>query len=512
MTADVSAPLLAWIALMADCAPADIADVLPPTLREAQAIAGPRDQSCPSGATALALHDPIADIVSASPENTVFCLASGRHRAVTIAPRSGQSFHGSPGAVLDGTRPAGEFRHDGEAWIVATPLIPTTRRGTCRADRPACDRPDLAFLDGAPLERVLSRADLGPGRFMIEPGANIIVLYDDPTGREVDVGAAAFAFLANGARDVTIADLTVTRYANPAQRGAIFDDTDEHATGWTVTHNTVEANAGLGILAGPAARVVANRIVRNGQLGVGLSSDGATVAGNVIAHNNTRGFDAAWEAGGLKATAAHGTRLIGNIVYDNNGPGLWCDIECRDTVYEGNFVGFNAGPGLFHEISYAAAMRDNALLCNGTDAIGWFWDANILIAASESVDVAGNAVVVAEEGTGIALIDQGRGREGTDTLYATRDNTIALNAVRFLGREGRTGGVSDVDPGTPNDGIIAQGDNLYRDNLYIASPDFDGTFAWPGGSEDWAQFRALGQDVGSRLETLPLESPLRSIK
>jgi hypothetical protein len=59
----------------------------------------------------------------------------------------------------------------------------------------------------------------------------------------------------------------------------------------------------------------------------------------------------------VKIVLSDGVIFRGNHVHDNVGPGLWCDINCRDVVYEDNLVERNHDSGIFHEISYNAVIR-----------------------------------------------------------------------------------------------------------------------------------------------------------
>ena len=101
------------------------------------------------------------------------------------------------------------------------------------------------------------------------------------------------------------------------------------------------------------------------------------IEGNRIWSNNIYGFDPGWEAGGVKIAESDGVTFRGNHVHDNNGPGLWCDIECRNVVYEDNLVENNQDAGIFHEISFNAVIRRNVVRHNGSASRGWFWGADI---------------------------------------------------------------------------------------------------------------------------------------
>ncbi|MEX6505871.1 right-handed parallel beta-helix repeat-containing protein [Jiella sp. M17.18] len=459
--------------------------------------AGQRDVPCPSGARRIAAGTRIQPVVDAAPAGASFCLAAGVHRAQTIAPKRGQSFFGEAGTVLSGARLLSHFRAAGSHWTTHSDPVPVARRGICLPQSPLCDRVEAVFLDDHPLAEVARIESVGPGRFFFDRNSGLLAIGDDPAGHRVEMTAAAFAFLSNHAANASVENLVVEKYATPAQRGAIFDDADAAATGWRIAHNTVRLNSGLGILAGPSSTVAANRVVDNGQLGISLSSHDIAIEGNEVAGNNRRGYDPGWEGGGLKGAKAERIVIRGNFVHDNHGPGLWCDIDCRDVLYEGNRVEDNDGAGIFHEISFDAVVRDNVLSNNGRLAHGWYWGANVLIAASQDVLVTGNRIVVADDGTGIALVDQGRERAGGGT-YRTQGNTVRGNTVRFTGAFARMGGVSDVEPGSSNEGVIERGGNRFADNVYHLPPGIRVVFGWGRRELDFAGFRAVGQDEGSQ--------------
>lgn len=500
MPAAPAAALLAFLPMVADCAtpvgPAD--DALLALMRPGRPLPGPPGQPCPAGAIALPAGSPVQPIVDRAPEGAAFCVGAGVHRAETIAPRSGQRFFGAPGAVLRGSVELGAFERRDGVFSAPAPLPVGDAHGSCLPDRPACASPAAVFVDGEPVPEVARLADLSPGRFFFDRDAGRVVTPDDWRGHRVEASAVPFAFLANGARDVTVSGLVVEHYASPAQRGAIYDDTDEAASGWRIEHNEVRLNGGLGVRAGPGATVRANRIMRNGQLGVGFSSPNVRVEDNVIAGNNREGYDPAWEAGGLKGTQTHGTVIAGNLVYANGGPGLWCDIECRDVAYRENLVALNGGAGIFHEISGAAEIRGNVLRCNGGEE-GWYWGAGILLASSRDVGVRGNLVLSGEGATGIAIVDQGRARDD-GTLYQAARNRVEGNLVRFEGTHGRMGAASDVAPGSANSGAIEAGDNRFEGNLYRVPPGFSGEFAWGARTLPFRSVPVGGQERDGRLE------------
>jgi len=68
---------------------------------------------------------------------------------------------------------------------------------------------------------------------------------------------------------------------------------------------------------GTGSKVLRNNISRGGQESVqGWDSDGTLIQRNEIHHNNTEGFDTAWEAGGLKMAKHRNLVLDSNHVHD----------------------------------------------------------------------------------------------------------------------------------------------------------------------------------------------------
>ena len=151
--------------------------------------------------------------------------------------------------------------------------------------------------------------------------------------------------------------------------------------GWTMENCEVCWNIGAGISVGTGGRVRGCNIHHNGQIGIEGNGQNVSIEGNSIWSNNIYGFDYICEAGGVKIALSDGVTYRGNHIYDNVGPGLWCDIDCRNVVYDGNLVENNHDIGIFHEISFKAVIRNNVVRHNGRGHRGWFWRAEVGVAA-----------------------------------------------------------------------------------------------------------------------------------
>ena len=226
-----------------------------------------------------------------------------------------------------------------------------------------------------------------------------------------------------GASDVTIDGLTVTRTTNPAQDGAIHV---RNASRFILrnAHVTYAAGACISIVGGSNHLIASSELAYCEQEGFAVTeTTNAIFSGDRIHHNNAnRKFDPGWEAGAGKATVSTGLLFENNEVYDNVGPGLWCDVDCKNTTFRGNRVHHNTESGIFVEISDGAVIENNAVWENGWGFPSWGWGAGIRVSSSSNVEVRNNTV--AWNADGITAVSQNRGHAvGGNYIH---DNTIVL--------------------------------------------------------------------------------------
>lgn len=449
--------------------------------------------SCPYDAIAIEPGKSIQAAVDFAGEGAVFCLKKGVHRAQAVRPRAGQGFYGEDEAVLNGSRLLDGFRREEGLWVANTQLQRVRKHGECLPSAPACDLPQAVFIDDKPLTRVLSKDGLASNEVYIDYAGGRIYLADDPTNHKVEATVASFAFQSK-ASNVSISRLTIEKYGSRAQEGAIHA---REGARWSIENCVVRLNSGAGISVGTGTRVHNCDVHHNGQIGIEGHGNDIRIEGNRIWSNNIYGFDPGWQAGGAKIALSNGVTFRGNHVHHNSGPGLWCDGDCRNVVYEDNLVEYNQQIGIFHEISFNAAIRRNVVRYNGTGNGSWFWAADIVIAASQDVEVTGNTVTVASGACGIVLIDQGRRDDGKK--YKTRNNTVRANEMTFEGAV-CAGGVSDTKPENENFGIITHGGNRFDGNTYrVRGESKPPRFVWDQDVTDWNGFRGKGLEQSGRL-------------
>jgi hypothetical protein len=426
-------------------------------------------------------------------DGAAFCLKKGIHRVQVVRPKPKQSFYGENQAILNGSRLLTTFVREGRYWVAEGQQY-GQRRGQCLEATPGCNLPEGFFIDDKPFSPVLNKDQVDGGRFYLDHANGRLYFSEDPTGRKVEATVAAVAF-ESAAPDVLIKNITIEKYASVAGRGAVQA---KGATGWTIENCEMRLNSGEGIEVGTGSSVRGCDIHHNGQLGISGAGSNVLIENNRIWANNIRGFDFGWEAGGVKIVQSNGVTFRGNNVHDNVGPGLWCDINCRNVVYENNLIERNHDSGILHEISFSAVIRNNVVRHNGIAHKVWFWGGDIVISASQDVDVYGNSLTVSAGGCGIVLIDQGREIRGGGK-YKTRYNTVHQNEMTFEGTA-CAGGASDTEPGDENYTIITDGNNRFDGDIYRV-PRLSGLlrFVWGHTIFDWDNLHHIGMEENGRL-------------
>jgi hypothetical protein len=464
----------------------------------APARPGVADDPCPPEAIAVEPGASIQLAVDRAGEGAAFCLKNGIHRMQVVRPKPDQSFRGEGQTILNGSRLLTTFSREGRYWVASGQEQRGQRHGQCAKEAPACDLPEGFFIDDKPLGQVLSKESVETGRFYLDRASGRLYFADDPTGHKVEATVASFAFESAGP-NVLIRNVIVEKYASVAQKGAIHS---KGAANWIVENCEVRLNSGAGIVIGAGGRVRGCDVHHNGQMGIGGRGRDILIENNRVRANNIHGFNFGWEAGGVKIVLSDDVVFRGNHVQDNVGPGLWCDINCRNVLYENNIVERNHGAGLFHEISFNAVIRNNVVRHNGIVDKGWFWGNDILVAASQDVEVYGNTLTVSPGKCGIMLIDQGRddqARTHSGPIYKTRNNSVRDNEITFEG-DACAGGASDVEPGHENFSIVTDGNNIFDGNVYrVPRASGPARFVWGHATFDWDGLRGQGLEPNGQL-------------
>ena len=163
----------------------------------------------------------------------------------------------------------------------------------------------------------------------------------------------AFETLTSAAARVTIRGLVITRYAPPAQRGAIQGD---NGRDWIIEDNEVSYNAAHGVRLGLSGFILRrNRIHHNSVLGVSaFNATGALIEDNEVFDNpNTAVAETAAtaEASNIKLYNVNSVTVHGNHVHNGLRFGIWIDTASTSTItIENNRVTDQGGVGIWREL------------------------------------------------------------------------------------------------------------------------------------------------------------------
>lgn len=221
----------------------------------------------------------------------------------------------------------------------------------------------------------------------------------------------------NAATDVTIANVVVSNAPTPGQATC--------------------ATCGMGIdveAQGDNVHVYNVKMTNNKQNGFHFYHNGAQI-GYVVENseisNNGNLTDVGWTSGGLKTT--HGGTLKHNVVLNNLGVGLWCDVKCTDTTWtvQDNYTADNTRAGIRYEISYLkAVITNNVVVHNFTSGSAGQKNGGVSLVHTQNVTLTSN-IFRNNISYGIVVFDDvGRGLASSN-ITAT-NNTMNGDGVNCI--------------------------------------------------------------------------------
>lgn len=239
--------------------------------------------------------------------------------------------------------------------------------------------PSQVFVDGIYCAQVMRRDDMEPGTFYLDTTANRLYLWmppvpgadkregistvdwwsgpvnlasEDPNDHMVEVSVRNVCLKIG---DHTVLDGFHVRYcAANALNGAIYGKGD----GFTIENCVAEWSNGGGIFPSGSNWVVRNCTARyNGYIGGDAHGyANCLFENNTMARNNYKGFDTHWSGGGFKICNSRGVTVRNCRFVENNGVGLWFDINCTGNILERNLVVGNYGGGIMMEVTHGNSL------------------------------------------------------------------------------------------------------------------------------------------------------------
>ena len=294
---------------------------------------------------------------------------------------------------------------------------------------------------------------------------------------------------------VTIKGLEIRAYASADHLGPILaggHSASEGTYGWVVDGVDVHNNRVGGVRVGHKTVVRNSKFHHNGWAGLMGAGDSVVIENNEISYNNVAGtpgtvtVDPNHAGGGFKFVYTRWLVVRNNFSHHNSGAGMWTDINNIYTTYDGNRVEDNTHVGIFHEISYDAVIKYNAIRRNGFGKANWVWGPGILIAASPRVEVYGNTL----QGNfnGVTVVQQTRNESASYGPHVVDDVWVHDNDID-MSAGGVTGFAQDIgNTSLFNTSIVKFSGNRYR--LGSSSRPFH----WMNGTKTESEWKSYGQD------------------
>ena len=305
-------------------------------------------------------------------------------------------------------------------------------------------RAEQVLADGKLLKQVLARKEMKPGTFCADSSQQELYVWlgDDssPNTHSMQVGKRGYVFGINpwqrpeGVDNIHVRGFTIRHASNHAQRGALFI----LGNGWVVEDITVEWTNGCGWSFSGNHHVLRRIVSRhNGQMGGGCGGGRNFLMEDcVFADNNRKGYNAGWEAGGIKIVYSRDGIVRRCIFVRNDGPGLWLDIDNRNVLITECYSADNTGSGIFIEMSGWCTLTHNLCVRNGTgtnrDIEGWA-SAGIMIGESRNCIVKNNTCVYNRDG--ITMREQGpricEDIDGRPSTWFCTENVFTHNILAY---------------------------------------------------------------------------------
>ncbi len=302
-------------------------------------------------------------------------------------------------------------------------------------------------------------------------------------GAVLDGNGADHAINGWNTQNVTIANIRFTDYA-PSPDGSGVLGNDPSTTGWKVLGNEFDHIAnGSALRLGNGMLVQDNTFHDNQSNGISSwNVANATVANNELWNNNASGsspFSNTGSAGAIKITQTTGTQILDNYIHDTpNGIGIWTDINCDNTLIQGNLVEHNGAMGIAIELDYGSVVRGNTVTGNNTANFSGWGGTGIYVFNAQDAEISGNSL--SDNGGGVFVYEENRG-SGTQGAWVTRNVNVHDNTI--IGDEGPNG----IGGSATNDGSIQ-----FHGNDYNLS---GGASFYYGGPISASQWQALGYDT-----------------
>ena len=328
----------------------------------------------------------------------------------------------------------GTWSQEGSDWVIDWSFTPLRTRRVNDGhpqDDPARRR-DILVVDNQMLQPVYNRSELREGTFYLEgspetPSRLFVRMPSGKTPLSSTMQTSTLNHLFNPSDNdeyctsgqnvrgyFRLIGLRFKHVANEAQEGAVCSG----SAGSLIEDVTVEWTNGAGFLITGNDHVIRGvRALHNGMSGVrGSHCSNCLIEKSSSKFNNWKGYDPFWESGGGKWQHTENSVFRQLDFSDNQGPGLWLDIQNHNNIVEESRFDNNYGVNLFIEYQSNNNIVRNSVMTRARFARPAFFGYGLLIHASNSNIVVHNTFMT-NEGGGMRIRADDRGRAIQNRYY-----------------------------------------------------------------------------------------------
>lgn len=455
-------------------------------------LAGPR--RAPRGARTVRPTDDLAGLAQRARPGTTFWLSPGVHRLARgiysqVLPRTGQTFIGAPGAVLDGGR-RNKYAFGGQAEDVTIAHLTIRRFGERRGN----------FNEGVVNHDAASGWTVRSSTVVANAGAGVMLGSGSRLIRNCLAANGQYGFSAyhpDGVRGVVVRGNEI-----------VGNNTDD----WEARYDGCGCTGGGKFWESSQARVVRNWIHHNRSVGLWADTNNAgfLVAGNLIARNDSKG---------IIYETSYNARFVGNAFIRNgwvDGPqdpgfptaALYLSESGGDERVGGRFSGeLSVLRNRFVDNWSAVVGWENADRFAGSPANTSTGSSTLVNPSVATVAACGDADLIGSA----PYVDDCRwktqGLRVVGNVFRHRPEVIgpACRVSRACGFVGLFSNWGSYPSWSPYQGDVVERaitfdqDNLWARNRYVGPWSF--MVLEQGNRVGWRQWRArpYGQDAGSVL-------------
>ncbi len=335
--------------------------------------------------TQVAPFKTIARAINVAASGATIVIRGGTYREALTITNEQLTIQPFPNEAvyIRGSKIVSAFGITGKTWTLNnwTYQFPRQMPSLVLGTHPMANAPDMVYYDGVALKQRPTLA-LATGRsFYVDYASSQLTIGVDPAGHLVEASAQTVGLNLVNADHSLIRGLQFDQWATPINsHGAVIDQSD----GVTFENNIFRDNATAGLsLRGTNSTVINNSFIANGQLGVhAFTASHLMISDNRLSGNNSEYFDEYQEAGGMKIVASTYVVARQNYVLNNNGNGIWFDVDASNAMIIRNATYANSRNGIQYEISDHGVIAGN--LNRNNDSAG------IQVIESTNVDVYNN--------------------------------------------------------------------------------------------------------------------------